>query len=233
VPAATSTVNRLLAGLPGRARNEVLENCEPVDLALGELLGEPAEAIRYAYFPVGGLISLLANAEGHAHLEVCLIGNEGMFSPSSMLGFDVPPLRALVQGAGRALRIRTVDLRNAASDSAPLREMLNRYLCVIIAELAQTAVCNRFHMIEAQLARWLLMTHDRAPSDRLELTHGLLATMLGVRRSGISVAAAALQARKAIRYGRGEIVILDRSRLEAASCECYAASTASYKRYLG
>ena len=175
----------------------------------------------------------MANADGHTNLEVGLIGNEGMFSPSSMFGLDVSPLRALVQGSGRALRMKTADLRRAADDSAPLRDTLNRYLCVVIAELAQTAVCNRFHMIEARLARWLLMTHDRAHADALALTHGLLATMLGVRRSGISVAAAALQASKAIRYSRGEITILDRSRLEAASCECYGAANEMYRRYLG
>jgi hypothetical protein len=229
----TPVVNRLLAGLPGRARHELLKGCEQVELRFGELLSDPAEAIRYAYFPVGGLIALMAKVDGHANLEVGLIGNEGMFSPSSMLGLDVSPLRALVQGSGGALRMKTAHLRRAAGDSAVLRDTLNRYLCVVVAELAQTAVCNRFHSLDARLARWLLMTHDRANSDRLELTHGLLGTMLGVRRSGISVAAAALQAGGAIRYGRGEIIILDRDRLQAASCECYGAATATYRRYLG
>jgi CRP-like cAMP-binding protein len=233
VPVAPPIVNRLLAGLPVRARNEVLRSCKPVELTFGELLCEPAEAIRYAYFPAAGFISLMANVDGHAHLEVGLIGNEGMFSPASMFGVDSSPLRALVQGSGGALRIKTADLRRAADDSAPLRDTLNRYLCVLVAELAQTAVCNHFHLIEARLARWLLMTHDRAHTDVLVLTHGLLATMLGVRRSGISVAAAALQAGKAIRYNRGQITILDRARLEAASCECYGAANAIYRRYLG
>ena len=168
----------------------------PVELTFGELLCEPAEAIRYAYFPADGFISLTANVDGHTRLEVGLIGNEGMFSPASMFGLDWSPLRALVQGSGGALRMKTADLRRAADDSAPLRNTLNRYLCVIVAELAQNAACNRFHLIEARLARWLLMTHDRAHSDELALTHGLLAAMLGVRRSGISVAAAALQAGK-------------------------------------
>jgi CRP-like cAMP-binding protein len=233
VAVATPVVNRLLAGLPMRARNEVLKYCEQVQLTFGELLSEPTQTIRYAYFPADGFISLMANVSGHANLEVGLIGNEGVFGPSSAFGLDVTPLRALVQGSGGALRIKAADLRRAADASAPLRDTLNRYLCVIVAELAQNAACNRFHMIEARLARWLLMTHDRAHTDELALTHGLLATMLGVRRSGISVAAAALQAGKAIRYSRGEITILDRDRLENASCECYAAANEMYRRYLG
>lgn len=233
MPVATPVVNRLLAGLPTRARNEVLKNCEHVGLTFGESLSEPTETIRYAYFPGDGFISLMTNVSGHTNLEVCLIGNEGMFSPPSAFGLDVSPLRARVQGSGGALRMKTADLRRAAAASAPLRDTLNRYMCVIIAELAQNAACNRFHLVEARLARWLLMTHDRAHTDELALTHGLLATMLGVRRSGISVAAAALQASKGIRYSRGEVTILDRGRLEDASCECYGAANEIYRRYLG
>lgn len=230
---ATPVVNRLLAGLPARARNEVVKSCEQVELTFGELLSEPSQAIRYAYFPADGFISLLANVDGHANLEVGLIGNEGMFSPASAFGLDATPLRALVQGSGSALRMKSADLRRAAQASAPIRDSINRYLCVIVAELAQSAACNRFHVIEARLARWLLMTHDRAHTDELALTHELLATMLGVRRSGISVAAAALQKSKAIRYSRGAVEIIDRERLEVASCECYEAANDIYRRYMG
>ena len=211
----------------------MLRSCEQVELTFGALLSGPTEALRYAYFPAEGFISLIANADGHMNLEVGLIGNEGMFSPSSAFGLDVSPLRAVVQGSGGALRMKTADLRRAADVSAPLRDTLNRYLCVIVAGLAQSAVCNRFHMIEARLARWLLMTQDRAHRDELVLTHELLATMLGVRRSGISVAAAALQDSKAIRYSRGTITILDRGRLEAVSCECYGVANEAYRLYLG
>ncbi len=225
-------MNRLLAGLPRRARDEVLEHCEHVDLRLGERFGEPAATGGYAYFPVTGFISMLADTDG-ANLDVGLIGSEGMFSPASLLGLDVSPLRGVVQGAGGALRIKTADLRRKANDWEALRRTLDSYLWVVLAELAQAAVCNQFHMVEARLARWLLMTHDRAHSDRIELTHGLLATTLGVRRSGVSVAAAALQQRKAIRYDRGEITILHRGRLKRASCECYGATAANYRRYLG
>ena len=160
--AAPPVVNRLLAGLPARARNDVLKHCDEVELTHGELLSEPAEVIRYAYFPADGFISLIATVGRHTN-EVSLIGNEGMFSSSSVLGSDVSPLRALVQGAGGALRMKTADLRRAAHDHAMLRDTLNRYLCVVIAELAQSAVCNGYHTIEARLARWLLMTQDRAP----------------------------------------------------------------------
>jgi CRP-like cAMP-binding protein len=233
MPFATPVANRLLAGLPVRARNEVIKKCEAVELTFGELLCEPASTIRYAYFPADGFISLTAHVDGHTRLEVGLIGNEGMFSPASMLGLHLSPLRAVVQGSGGALRMKTADLRRAADDCAPLRDTLSRYLCVVVAELAQNAACNRFHLVEARLARWLLMTHDRAHTDELALTHGLLATMLGVRRSGISVAAAALQAGKSIRYNRGEITILDRNLLEAASCDCYGAVNETYRRYLG
>jgi CRP-like cAMP-binding protein len=232
-PVATPVVNRLLAGLPARARNAVLESCERIELTSGDVLSEPAEAIRYAYFPGDGFISLVANVHDHTNLEIGLVGNEGMLSPSSAFGLDVSPLRALVQGSGGALRMKTADLRRAADASAPLRDTLNRYMCAVTAELAQNAVCNRFHVVGAQLARWLLMTHDRAHTDELALTHGLLASMLGVRRSGISVAAAALQADKAIRYSRGAITILDRGRLEGASCECYGVTKEMYRQYLG
>jgi hypothetical protein len=224
--------NRLLAGLPARVRNDLLSCCEEVELTYGELLSESAETVRYAHFPADGFISLMMSVGRHTN-EVSLVGNEGMFSPTSMLGFDVSPLRALVQGSGHALRITTADLRRTTERCPPLRDTLNRYVCVIIAELAQTALCNGCHTIEARLARWLLMTHDRAHSDRLKLTHGLLARMLGVRRSGVSVAAAALQSRKAISYRRGEVSILDRGRLEAVSCECYGAARGVYRHYLG
>lgn len=233
MPVATPVVNRLLAGLPLRTSKQVLRSCEQVELAFGELLSDSAEAVRYAYFPANGFISLMASVDGHTNLEVGLVGNEGMFSASSAFGLDVSPLHAVVQGSGGALRMKTADLRRAADASAPLRDTLNRYMCVGVAELAQNAVCNRFHVIEARLARWLLMTHDRAHTDELALTHGLLAAMLGVRRSGVSVAAATLQASKAIRYSRGVITILDRGRLEGASCECYGATKEMYRRYLG
>jgi CRP-like cAMP-binding protein len=211
----------------------VLERCETVELTFGELLCEPTDLVRCAYFPTEGFISLRASAQGHDAIEVGLVGSEGMFSPASVLGVDEWPLGALVQGAGQALRMRAADLQRVARECAPLRETLQRYVCVVLAALAQCAVCRNFHMIDARLARWLLMSHDRTQGDHLKLTQEALATMLAVRRSGISVAAADLQARNVICYSRGVITIVDRARLEAASCDCYSAATSSYRRYLG
>jgi hypothetical protein len=233
VPAATLLINRLLARLPRRVRGGVLESSEMVDLTFGELLCEPTNLIRYAYFPTEGFISLRASALGHDAIDVGLVGNEGMFSPASVLGVDEWPVGGLVQGSGRALRMKVADLQRVARGCAPLRDTLQRYVCVVVAELAQAAVCKSFHMIDARLARWLLMSHDRMQGDHLRLTQEALATMLAVRRSGISVAAADLQARNVISYSRGVITVVDRARLEAASCECYAATTSSYRRYLG
>jgi CRP-like cAMP-binding protein len=204
-----------------------------VDLTLGDSLCVPTDLIRYAYFPTEGFISLRASAHGHDASDVGLVGNEGMFSPASALGVDESPLRGVVQGPGRALRVRVTDLQRVARGSAPLRDTLQRYVCVVIAELAQAAVCTSFHMVDARLARWLLMSHDRTQGDALRLTQEALATMLAVRRSGVSVAAAELQDRRVISYSRGVITIVDRLRLEVASCKCYEAATSSYRRYLG
>jgi CRP-like cAMP-binding protein len=233
VPAATPSVNRLLARLPRRVRSAVLVRCETVELTSGELLCDPTNLLRHAFFPTEGFISLRASVQGHEAIEVGLVGNEGMFSPASVLGVDESPLGALVQGSGQALRMTATDLQRVARECAPLRETLQRYVCVVVAELAQAAVCKSFHLIDARLARWLLMSHDRMQGDHLRLTQEALATMLAVRRSGISVAAAELQDRKVISYSRGVITIVDRAGLEAASCECYAAATSSYRRYLG
>jgi len=159
-----------------------------------------------------------------------LIGNEGMLGASLMLGVNFAPLRALVQGNGSALRISTAEFQRDLAECPSLHRVLNRYLYVTMAQLSQTAACNHFHEIEPRLARWLLMTHDRAHSNHFHLTHEFLADMLGVRRSGITVAAGALQGKNLIGYTRGEISILDRSGLEAAACECYQAVNDDYRQ---
>jgi CRP-like cAMP-binding protein len=162
-----------------------------------------------------------------------LIGNEGMLGATVILGVNVAPLRAVVQGAGTALRINTVDFRLILGEGKALPRTINRYLYVMLAQLSQTAACNHFHEIEPRLARWLLMTHDRAHADHFHLTHEFLADMLGVRRSGITVAAGALQAKNLIGYTRGEISILDRTGLEAAACECYEVVNRDYQQLFG
>ena len=225
-------VNRLLAGVPRAQRQRLLAQCEPRELAFGAILCEPEQRFAHVYFPQTAFVSLVATVAGHAPLEMGLIGNEGMLGASLALGVDTVPLRAIVQGAGTALRMTAPRFRRALRRSPTLARAVNRYLYVLMAQLSQAAACTRFHAIEARLARWLLMTHDRAHADRFHLTHQFLAAMLGVRRSGITIAAGALQRRRLIRYVRGAITVLDRKGLEAASCECYRAVVADYARLL-
>lgn len=227
---SSEVVNRLIAGLPRKERKRILDHCDLVDLAFGEILCESDKPISHVYFPVTGFISQLTIITGHPPLEMGLIGNEGMLGASLMLGVNFAPLRALVQGNGSALRISTAEFQRDLAECPSLHRVLNRYLYVTMAQLSQTAACNHFHEIEPRLARWLLMTHDRAHSNHFHLTHEFLADMLGVRRSGITVAAGALQGKNLIGYTRGEISILDRSGLEAAACECYEAVNHDYRQ---
>ncbi|MHB1241285.1 MAG: Crp/Fnr family transcriptional regulator [Gammaproteobacteria bacterium] len=161
---------------------------------------------------------------------MALVGTEGMHDIALALGIDVSPLRALVQGEGISLRMKTSYFRRELRHSPALQRGINRYIYVRMSQLAQTAACTRFHLVEARLARWLLMTQDRAHSNKLHITHEFLAYMLGVRRVGITKAAGSLQKRKLINYSRGTITVLNRGGLEAASCGCYQADKATYDR---
>jgi CRP-like cAMP-binding protein len=190
-------------------------------LAFGEVLYEPGERIRHVYFPNDSLVSLLTPVEGHLALEVGMVGREGMVGIPLYLGSDVSPVRALVQGAGAAMRMKSARFCREIRKIPQLQQEVSRYTGALMAQITQTAVCNRFHVVEARLARWLLMTRDRVRSDEFRLTHAFLGHMLGVRRVGVTKAARALQARRLIAYSRGKIRILDQEGLEAACCSCY------------
>lgn len=224
--------NRLLASLPRKDRQRIVAGCEPVDLPLGAILAEPGERIRHVYFPTESFVSLTTPTDMGTTLEVGLVGNEGVLGISLILDVDVAPLHALVQGQGTALRMNTAPFRRELGQNRALERVMKRYLYVLLSQIAQTAACTHFHLIEARLARWLLMTHDRTHSDHFHITHEFLAFMLGVRRVGVTKAASALQAGGLIRYRRGDVTILDRGGLEAAACGCYAADKAGYTRIM-
>lgn len=221
--------NHLIESLPPSDRQRLLEHCEPVDLRLSEVVCEPGEATRHVHFPVDGFISLVTRIDDHPGLEVGMVGREGMLGAQLILGVDRTPLRALVQGPGASLRIGATAFRRELVRSGVLQRRLHRYLYVLMAQQAAAAACLRFHLIASRLARWLLMSQDRAHADHFHVTHEFLACMLGVRRVGITVAAGALQQRGLIRYHRGELEVLDRPGLEAAACGCYAADRQVYR----
>jgi len=227
------TTNRLLGQLPRRDHEELLAQCEDVELVQGEVLARPGELMAHVYFPTTSSIARVVEAGGGSSLGVALIGNEGMFGASLLLGIASSPARAVVQGAGAAWKMSAVRFKSSLTSRGGLRRAGHSYLYVLFDQLARTAGCTRFHLLEERLARWLLMTSDRACSSSFHMTHEFLARTLGVRRVGITRAATALQRRKLIHYARGEIVILDRRGLVKAACACYAADLASYQRVLG
>ena len=213
--------NSLLAAISRKSQRSLLAGLEPVELEFGKILYEPGQLISHVYFPGSSLVSLLTLADGHLALEVGLIGRDGMVGIPLVLGYTTSSVRALVQGAGSALRMAAAPFLKEFRNSPPLQRELYRYTHTLMAQISQTAACNRFHFVEKRLARWLLMTHDRVKSDEFHMTHEFLGHMLGVRRVGVTKAAQVLQRTNLIRYSRGNITVLDRKGLEAAACQCY------------
>lgn len=213
--------NLLLASLPRRAYQALEPQLVPVDLAFGQVLQEAGRPIREVYFPLEGLISLLTIVQGHFSLEVSMVGREGMVGAPLALGVKQSPMRVLVQGRGKALKMSSKRFATALAESAPLRKALLAYVGSLVGQLARTAACNRFHIVESRLARWLLMSRDRASSADFNVTQEILSNILGVRRGGVSEAASAFQRRQLIEYSRGRVRILDHAGLEAACCACY------------
>lgn len=224
----TAAENQLFEQLPRRDRNRLLKLCERVPLTLKEVLCERGTPTTHVYFPTEGFISLVSLAEGRTGVEVGMVGREGMLGAQLTLGISTAPLHALVQGDGVAWRMSAAVFQAELERSEALRRVLHRYVYVLMAQLATSAACVRFHQISPRLARWLLMSQDRATRETFRVTHEFLAYMLGVRRVGVSIAASALQRDGLIEYHRGSITVLDRAGLEAAACSCYASDTRTY-----
>ena len=224
--------NHLISLLPRQDRSRLLKQCEPVELVLAQVLSDPGEPTRHVYFPTHGFISLIAVVAGSPGVEVGMVGREGMLGVQLALGVATAPLHALVQGAGTAWRIGNRAFKAELAASAPLQRSMNRYLYVLMAQLAESTACVRFHQIGPRLARWLLMSQDRSQASSFDVTQEFLAYMLGVRRVGITAAAGELQRKGLIAYSRGKLTVLDRQGLEAASCGCYAADRKAYMELL-
>jgi CRP-like cAMP-binding protein len=224
--------NHLIARLPHKTRLSLLKLCEPVQLELAEILCDGGKPIRHVYFPIEGFVSMVTLLDGKPVLEVGMIGREGMLGAQLVLGATKEPLHAIVQGAGTAWRVGSRAFRRELSRSSELQDSLSRYLHVTMTQLASSAACLRFHQIGPRLARWLLMTQDRARSNRFYVTHEFLAFMLGVRRVGITQSAAALQREGLVEYRRGNITILNRRGLIKAACGCYATDAKAYAELL-
>lgn len=213
-----------------RERQQILRQGKSVELVAGTILCDVDQPFKHAHFPMTGLISLVAVASGHQPLGLAMIGNEGVLGATLALGINTPRLRAVVQGSGTMLRVSAPRIRRMLRDGPGLLDMLHRYSYVLMGQLLQTAACNSFHEVEMRLARWLLMTDDRATTDGFQLTHQILADTLGVQRSAVTIAAGKLQRKKIIGYARGHVSILSRVGLEAACCECYATQVRDHAR---
>jgi CRP-like cAMP-binding protein len=220
--ASSPRQNHLLAALTPDVQERLFPHLEHVSLPLGKVLYESGDALRHVYFPTDSIVSLLYVMESGASAEISVVGNEGLIGVALFMGGESTPSRAIVQSAGSAYRLLGQRLKDEFNRHGDLLVLMLRYTQSLITQMAQTAVCNRHHSVDQQLCRWLLLSLDRLPSNRLTMTQELIANMLGVRREGVTDAAGKLQKRGVIEYTRGQITVLDRSQLEKLSCECYA-----------
>jgi CRP-like cAMP-binding protein len=220
-PTNPTSANHILATIPKKVLQTMQRNLNPVELEYGQILYEPEGEISEVFFPINCLVSLLTSVDKKRSLEVGMVGNEGMVGMPMALGIRVSAVRALVQGAGSVLAMSAARFRAEFKMNIPLQHALFRYNHLLMAQISQTAACNRFHETGPRLARWLLMTSDRLHSNDFRLTHEFLSHMLGIRRVGVTQAAGQLERQKLITYSRGHITILKRRALEGAACSCY------------
>lgn len=213
--------NHILAALTEDEYRRLTPHMELIRLVPGKTLYEPGDKIRYAYFPKGGMLSLLSITQDGRSVEVGMIGNEGLAGTPIIFGVGRAPYRIMVQLQGLAVRIKGETLRREFKRGEHLHDLLLCYAHTLLTQIAQSAACNRFHTVEERLCRWLLVSHDRVQTDTLQLTHEFISHMLGVPRTSVTTIVGGLQKEGIIRHGRGKITVLDRQRLELASCECY------------
>jgi CRP-like cAMP-binding protein len=225
--------NHLLAALPAAEFDRIASRLEGVSLQLGEVLYESGDQMTHVYFPTTAIISLLYIMENGTTAEIGIAGSNGLVGIALFMGGDTTSNRAIVQSGGDAVRMKARDVQDAFSLGGVFQSVLLRYTQSLITQISQTAVCNRLHSVEQQLCRWLLINHDQLQTDKLVMTHELIANMLGVRREGVSLAAHRLQEKGLIEYVRGTITILDRKGLETEVCECYKVVIDEYDRLLG
>lgn len=232
-PESQASKNYLLAMLPELESSRVRSKLESVKLRLGQVMHETGEPMEFVYFPTTTIFSLLCLMENGATAEIGVVGNDGILGIELFMGGETSTSRAVVQSAGHSYRMKARDLKEEFTQGGPFQKLLLRYTQALIAQISQTAVCNRLHTVEQQLCRWLLLSHDRLDSNKLVMTHDLISNMLGVRREGVTIAAQKLVARKLIESVRGTMTIIDRVGLENAVCECYDVVNAEYNRLLG
>lgn len=225
--------NRLLATLPKKEYAHLLPLLEQVPLAFGDILYEPGDVIRHVYFPNDSIISLLAAVENRSTLEVGIVGNEGIAGIGVFMGVKASRYQGLVQGEGTAMKMKSAAFFKKSADTGTLHQLLLRYSHSLMTQISQSAACNRFHKVDARLARWLLMTRDRIGKNEFRVTQEFMSNMLGVRREGVNKAAGVLQKQKLINYSRGQVTILDGAGLEKATCTCYNIVKEEHDRFLG